>query len=330
MKITFNHTDFYYGETIYKRLEALSKRRVIVFSDLIIYENFQAKLETMLEADWLIVPKGFEAFETIKELASFIARKNVADLLIIGQPDLLDLGLFVAGNTKIENCYLFPTGFDDLPRFIKGESTIFSENALILQNKITPAWLDFDFHFFEASNQDLLSLFVRLIEIYYFDLKSDLNELFFEFRTRDELTHRKLYTYVGKVAETEIFNHDFFYFKRLLLNAFKRIMAEKDIKMTAFLIHIYLLKKYFAVEFKLDNLLKWVSHLGFQLEIPEKLSLTRLIDQMMLAFNGKMNLFNPNTNQLETLEIGEIEVLNVLQEYKEWIKGAFDEQSKSN
>lgn len=319
MKINLNAVDFYYGETIFKRIETLKKQDLLVFSEPIIYEKFQTKLATVFNSEWLLAPEGFDYWEMMQELSGFIAKRTCVDLLIIGNEKVMNLGLFVSTNSKIDNCYLMPTEFEFLSDFIAGKSVIIDQSMPVLQNILTPKWVDFDFQLFEHATPNILIPFETLIERYFFDSTKDFNKLYFEFNSRDLLNHHSLYTYVSQVCMPLEIPMDFLKLKLFLIDYFNRIMEIHEIKLTALLLFLYLSKKHFNSNLNLENLVKWLNYIGYHLKIPENLSFTRLIDQLVLSFDSEIELWNRADGRFEKVKLEKIEILTHLSDYRAFI-----------
>ncbi|MBS7576293.1 MULTISPECIES: hypothetical protein [unclassified Enterococcus] len=325
MKANHQSVNFYYGETIYQRLFELQDQAVLIYSELSIYEQFQTKLDSSLKAEWLLAAESLDDWTLLKELSVWLASRNCRYLLIIGNQKVMNIGLFVAANTDLEAVYLFPTEFEMLNHLTMGVGQIFEGYHPVLKGHAQVTWTSFDFTFFEQGSPDILEVFETLVEYYYFQEDKNLNFLYLDFRGRELINHHNLYPFASEVAFFSDYPEDYFRLKRFLLEYFSRVMSVKDIKMTAFLLYLFLSQKYYQTELKLDNLVKWLTYLGYRLEMPDNLSLTRLIDQLSVAFNNQIELWSMTDGQSKLIRIEKLEMLTIFNQYKELVQGVIDE-----
>jgi hypothetical protein len=325
MKANQQSADFYYGETIYQRLSEIQDQAVLIYSELAIYEQFQSKLDTNLKAEWLVAALSSDDWTLLKELSIWLESRECKRLLIIGSQKVMNIGLFVAANTNLEAIYLFPTEFEMLNFFTTGYGQIFDSYRQVLKGRAKLMWTSFDFAFFEQGSPDILEIFETLVEYYYFHQDKNLNQLYADFKSRELITHHNLYPLASEIAFFSDYPNDYLRLKRFLLAYFKRVMPIKDIKMTAFLLYLFLSQKYFQTEFRLNNLVKWFNYLGYHLEMPVNLSLTRLIDQLSQAFNNQIELWSLTERQSKLVRIEKLEMLTIFNQYKDLIQGVMNE-----
>lgn len=325
MKANQQSADFYYGETVYQRLSEIQDQAVLIYSELAIYEQFQNKLDSNLKAEWLVAAVSSDDWTLLRELSIWLESRESKCLIIIGNQKVMNIGLFVAANSDLDVVYLFPTEFELLNLFTSGIGQIFDSYRQVLKGRAHLAWTSFDFSFFELGSPDILEVFESLVAYYYFHEDKNLNLLYLDFKSRKQINHHNLYPFASDLAFFSGYPNDYLRLKYFLLAYFRRVMSIKDIKMTAFLLYLFLSQEYFQTELKLNNLVKWFNYLGYRLDMPDNLSLTRLIDHLSQAFDNQIELWSMSEGQTKLVRIENLEMLTIFNQYKVLIQGVINE-----